>query len=149
MKGKHGEGYVTGGVPKLRECVVPFRRPLVTYLPPELWVVGHGLRNLLAYRAEVSSTDKQDNSSPRVAPREIPQDLIDSAGECLGTVPYLTLTDEKIAVILPDQDIRLSGHVEGFACGASLKLGVKRCKEDGAQVFLTEGTIGARGSLHA
>src|SRR2546425_10470960 len=104
---------------------MPLGCALPAHFPTVVGMLSHGRGNLLNHGAEVLAPDENYDGCSRVAPREIPQNLIDGVGKCLGTVPYLAFTDEEIAVTLPNEDVRFPGHVERFASCTPLKLSIK------------------------
>src|SRR6266704_1555738 len=119
-------GLVHGGVSGLDEFVVPLRCALLAQFATVIGMLSHGCRNLLDDRAEVLASDENYDGCSRVSPSEISQNLIDSVRQRLGAVPDFAFAGEEIAVLLPNQDIGLSRHVEGLAGGATHKLGIER-----------------------
>src|SRR5881275_3114921 len=101
MKRNHGEGWFVGGVSGLDESVMPLGCALLAQFATVLGMLSHRCGNLLDHGAEVLAPHEDYDGCSCVAPREIPQNLIDSVGQSLGTVPYLAFAGEKVAVTMP------------------------------------------------
>src|SRR5262245_2488797 len=57
---------------------------------------------------------EHDQRELRVAPRPVPEELVDRVLELLLTAPELALTHEEVPVLMSHEDVRLPLEVEGF-----------------------------------